>query len=64
MLTIAQMQAIKDNITPKNTRAKAVHVYNTSGTILLATFKTVNAFQTLSGVNGSDIKNMITNALL
>lgn len=58
MLTVDQLLAIKAHMTVKDTRAKVIHVYNNAGTILLATYKTVNAFQIASGLNGSDIKKI------
>lgn len=64
MLSLAQLQAIKANIVPKDTRAKMVYVYNSLGTILMAKYNTVNAFQLASGLNGSDIKKMIGLGLL
>lgn len=64
MLTIDQLEAIKALVTVKDTRAKAIHVYNAAGTILLASFKTVGAFQEVSALNGADIKKLAsTNGL-
>jgi len=64
MLTLDQLKAIQANVSVKNTRAKAIHVYNSAGTILLETYKTVTAFQKESGLNGSDITKIANSSTL
>lgn len=55
-LTKEELEAIKANTKPKNTRIKVVHVYNKDKTKLLKTFPSVNSFMRFSKQNGSTIK--------
>lgn len=55
-LTAEDLQNIKVNNKPRNTIARAVHVYNKDKTILLKTFPTVNSFIHLSKQSGYFVK--------
>lgn len=48
----------------KSTRPVVIHVYNATGTVLLATFNTVTAFQLFSKMNGSDVKDGCEHGIL
>lgn len=51
---------IKDNIKPKSTAIKVVHVYNKNKSELLKTFPSVNAFIKYSKQSGSNVKFLCT----
>lgn len=62
VLTKEQVMAIIQSLgqKTKSTAVRAIHIYDTNRTVLLRTFKSVNAFMAYSGRSGRDITNFCT----
>jgi hypothetical protein len=56
--------AIKNNVKPKSTAIKVVHVYNKDKSVLLKTFPSVNAFMSFSKQSGYNTKLLCTTDIL
>lgn len=59
-----KIKAIKNNVKPKSTTIKVVHVYNKDKSVLLKTFPSVNAFMLFSKQSGYNTKLLCTTDIL
>jgi len=55
-----KIESVKNNVKPKSTIIKLVHVYNKDKSVLLKTFPSVNAFMLFSKQSGSSTKLLCT----
>jgi hypothetical protein len=63
-LSKENLEMIKNNVKPKSTVIKVVHVYNKDKSVLLKTFTSVNAFMSFSKQSGSNVKLLCTTDVL
>lgn len=55
-----KIESVKNNVKPKSTIIKLVHVYNKDKSVLLKTFPSINAFMLFSKQSGSNTKLLCT----
>lgn len=58
------LETIKNNVKPKSTAVKVVHVYNKDKSVLIKTFPSVNAFMSFSKQSGYNVKLLCTTGTL
>jgi hypothetical protein len=58
------IETINNNVKPKSTAVKVVHVYNKDKSVLLKTFPSVNAFMSFSKQSGYNVKLLCTTDIL